>query len=196
MDRYLLCEHPEAAQRLRAELAAVLAGRAPTLDDLPRLPFAWMVMRESLRLYPPLGLQARSPIVDDDVRRHRIPTGPLVFLSAYTCHRHPDFWDSPKEFDPGLTEERSAGRPAHAWMPFTLGPRECSRDRLALMEVGLVIAAIAQRYRLMLVPGARIENEMLPALEPEYGLPMTAEHSRHGHFDPFKRASETAGAAG
>ena len=173
---YLLSEHPEAAQQLRAELAAVLAGRAPTLDDLPRLPFAWMVMHESLRLYPPLGLQARSPIVDDDVRGHRIPTGSLVFLSAYTCHRHPDFWDSPKEFDPGrFTEERSAGRPAHAWMPFTLGPRECLGIDFALMEVHLVIAAIAQRYRLMLVPGARIENEMLLALEPKYGLPMTAE---------------------
>ena len=147
-------------------------------------------MHESLRLYPPLGLQARSPIVDDDVRGHRIPTGSLVFLSAYTCHRHPDFWDSPKEFDPGrFTEERSAGRPAHAWMPFTLGSRECLGIDFALMEVHLVIAAIAQRYRLMLVPGARIENEMLLALEPKYGLPMTAEQLSASPFRPLRESS-------
>jgi cytochrome P450 len=173
---YLLSEHPDAAERLRAELAGVLAGRAPALDDLPRLPFTSMVMHESLRLYPPLGLQARSPIVDDEIRGHRIPAGALAFLSAYVSHRHPDFWERPEEFDPDrFSEARSAGRPEHAWLPFTLGPRECLGIHFALIEVHLVIAAIAQRYRLALIPGARVETEMYLALEPRYGLPMTAE---------------------
>lgn len=173
---YLLSEHPDVAERLRAELADVLAGRAPTLDDLPRLPFTSMVMHEVLRLYPPLGLQARSPIVDDEIRGYRIPAGGFAFLSAYVTHRHPDYWERPEEFDPErFSEERAAARPAHAWLPFTLGPRECLGIHFALMEVHLVIAAIARRYRLTLVPEARIETEMYLALEPRYGLPMTAE---------------------
>ena len=173
---YLLSGHPEAAAQLRSELAAVLGGRAPALDDLPRLPYTLMVVHESLRLYPPLGLQARSPVVDDQIRGYRIPAGALAFLSAYVSHRHPDFWERPEEFDPErFTEERSAGRPEHAWLPFTLGPRECLGIHFALMEVQLVVATIAQRYRLVLVPGARVETEMYLALEPRYGLPMTVE---------------------
>jgi cytochrome P450 len=89
-------------------------------------------------------------------------------------HRHPAFWEDPEVFDPErFAPERAASRPHYAYFPFGGGPRLCIGSNFALMEMQLILATIAQRYKLRLVPGRPVEPEALLSLRPRYGLPMT-----------------------
>src|SRR5205823_677849 len=166
---YLLGQHPAAARRLQAEVDAVLDGRPPTLADVPRLTYTLMVFQEALRLYPPGWIISRTPRQDDTIGGYHIPTGSTVVISQYVLHRHPDYWDRPLRFDP----ERFADRGAPAYFPFAAGPRVCIGNNFALLEARLVIATVAQRYRLELVPGHPVEPEPLVTLRPRHGLLMT-----------------------
>ena len=171
---YLLSRHPEIARRVRIELAEVLGGRTPTVEDLPNLSYTRTVIDESMRLYPPAWIIARAPIADDEIRGYRIPAGSSIFISSYLTHRHPDFWENPEGFDPErFTPERSAGRPRYAYFPFGGGPRQCIGNGFALQEAQLILATVAQRYRLDLVPGHRVAMLPLITLRPRYGMRMT-----------------------
>jgi cytochrome P450 len=110
---YLLATHPEVAARVRGELAAVLQGRAPTVQDLPYLRYTRMVIQETLRLYPPAWILSRAPIADDVIGGYPIPAGTTVLLSPYVTHRHPRWWAHPDLFDPErFAPERVTDRPA------------------------------------------------------------------------------------
>jgi cytochrome P450 len=103
-----------------------------------------------------------------------------MFVSAYCTHRHPAFWEEPEAFDPErFTPERSAGRPRFAYIPFGGGPRQCIGNTFAMMEAQLVLATVAQRYCLRLVPGHPVEPQVLLTLRPRYGLPMTLHPRLH-----------------
>jgi cytochrome P450 len=170
---YLLSTHPEVARRHQAELAAVLGGRPPEFADLANLPYNRMIVDEALRLYPPAWVLARTPLVDDVVGDYRIPKGVSVYLSPFITHRHPDFWENPEGFDPErFTPERSAGRPRYAYFPFGGGPRMCIGNNFALMEAQLILATIAQRYRLDLAAGYRPVFQPLITLRVRDGMPM------------------------
>lgn len=170
---YLLSVHPEIARRHLAELEAVLRGRPPTVDDLPNLPYNRMVIEESMRLYPPAWVVARIPLKDDVIGGYRIPAGSGIFLSSYVTHRHPEFWENPEGFDPErFTPERSAGRPRFAYFPFGGGPRLCIGNNFAMLEAQLLLATIAQRYRLNLVPGHPVATLPLITLRARHGMKM------------------------
>jgi cytochrome P450 len=182
---YLLAKHPEAERRLRAELDEVLgsngARRAPTIADLPRLPYARMVVDETMRLYPPVWITNRVALADDAILNYRIPKGAFVALSPYVLHRHPDLWERPEgerpeEFDPErFSPERSAARPRYAYFPFGGGPRQCIGKAMALVEAQLVLATVAQRCRLRLSSDRPVELQALATLRPRGGLPMVPE---------------------
>jgi cytochrome P450 len=105
-----------------------------------------------------------------------IPRGALVILSPYVMHRDPRFWPEPERFDPGrFTPEAKAGRPQFAYFPFGGGPRRCIGEGFAWMEGVLVIATLAQRWRLRLAPGQRVEPRPLVTLRPRRGVLMTPE---------------------
>src|SRR5437762_11048654 len=91
----LLSRYPAALRELRAELSSVLGGRAPTLEDLPKLRFNRMVVEESMRLYPPAWIIARSASGPDEIGGYEIPAGSIVFVSPWIVHRHPQLWDDP-----------------------------------------------------------------------------------------------------
>jgi cytochrome P450 len=171
---YLLSGRPDVERRLHEELATVLGGRPPRAEDLPRLPYTRMVVEESMRLYPPawaLARQSREPV---EVGGYSLPAGATFVLSPYVTHRHPLLWPDPERFDPErFTPERSEGRPTFAYFPFGGGPRHCIGNGFALMEAQLLLATIAQRHSLRLVPGHRVEPEPLVTLRPRGGLPMT-----------------------
>ncbi|GAC1375253.1 MAG: cytochrome P450 [Ktedonobacteraceae bacterium] len=168
---YLLAQNPQAEERLHAELDQVLAGRAPTVEDLPKLPYARMVFEETMRLYPPVWIIMRKALKDDEIGGHHIPAKSYILWSTYALHRHPDFWERPAEFDPErFTPERVASRPRHAYVPFSHGPRVCIGNSFAMTEAHLIIAAIAQRYRLAIVPDQKIEPEPLMTLRPRNGI--------------------------
>lgn len=175
---YLLAEHPAAERKLHAELAAVLGGRAPTVDDLPNLPYTRMVLEESLRLYPPAWTFSRASIEDDEIGGYHIPKKSMVLVSPYTMHRHPAFWERPEEFDPErFTPERSANRPRFTYFPFGGGPRQCIGNLFALTEAQLILATVAQRYRLRVVPGHPVEPEPLITLRLKQELLVTLERA-------------------
>ena len=171
---YLLAQHQECEQRLYAEVDAVLGGRLPTVEDLPNLPYCHMVLEEALRLYPPAWSFSRNALADDELGGYHISAGSTVLLCPYTTHRHPAFWEQPEVFDPlRFTPERVAARPHYAYFPFGGGPRLCIGSAFAMMEAQLILATVAQRYRLCLGTDVRVEPEPLITLRPRGGLPMT-----------------------
>jgi len=172
---YLLSTHVAVARRLRAEVDESLRGRIPTAADLPNLTYTRMVIEETLRLYPPAWITNRRAIEDDIVCGYRIPAGATVSISPYVTQRDPTLWENPEGFDPDrFAPERSSGRPHYAYFPFGGGPRQCIGKGFALMESTLVLALVAQRYDLHLVPGRRVETEAMATLRPRYGMWMTA----------------------
>jgi cytochrome P450 len=171
---YLLSRYPLVAARVEAELAEVLGGRTPELQDLPRLKYLSLVLKETLRLYPPFWMLTRTPLADDVLSGHRVPAGSILMFSAYVTQRRPDFWPNPEAFDPErFLPERSEGRPQFAYFPFGGGPRLCIGARLAEMQSLLVLAAVLQRYDLHAVPGRRVEPAAMLSLRPQGGLWMT-----------------------
>ncbi len=171
---YLLSKYPDAARKLRSELKGVLGGRTPTVEDLPKLQFTEQVIKESMRLYPPAWIISRCAIDDDEVGGYRIPGGSFMFLSPYMTHRHPAFWDNPEGFDPDRFEPgRLDSRPPFAYFPFGGGPRQCIGNGFAIMELQLVVATMAQRVRLDLMPGLRIELAPVITLRPQGQMLMT-----------------------
>jgi cytochrome P450 len=173
---YLLSQNPDAERRLHEELDIVLAGRPPAGSDLPALPYTRMVIDEAMRLYPPAWITSREALGDDEICGYHIPAGAFVTISPYAMHRHPAYWDEPTRFLPERFEaERVKARPHYAYFPFGGGPRLCIGKGLALMETALILAAVAQQYRLRLAPGHRVEPETLLTLRPKGGMPMIAE---------------------
>jgi cytochrome P450 len=173
---YLLSQNPGAQRRLEQELDTVLHGRPPEYSDLARLPYTRMVVDESMRLYPPAWGFSRQALADDTLGGFRLPRGWLAFVVPYVLHRLPTYWTDPDTFDPErFSAERSADRPKFVYLPFGAGPRQCIGNQFALIEANLSVATLAQRYRLKLVPGHRVEPWPLITLRPRYGMPMTIE---------------------
>jgi cytochrome P450 len=171
---YLLSQNPEAENKLHDEIAGVLGERAPNGLDLPRLPYTRMVIEESMRLYPPAWAISRNTIGDDEIGGYRVPRKTSIIISSFVTHRHPAFWEAPERFDPErFSPERSAGRPNFAYLPFGGGPRICIGNGFAMTEAQLVVATVAQRYRLRLVPGHPVELHPLITLRPRHGMRMT-----------------------
>jgi cytochrome P450 len=173
---YLLAHHPETMERLHDEVAAVLGGRAPAYEDLFRLPFAERVLRESMRLYPPIWALERRAVQDDELGGHLIPAGSTVVVSPWVTHRHPAFWDHPDRFDPDrFTEERSKGRPPLAYFPFGAGPRFCVGAHFGMAEALLVIALVASHWKLRLAPGHAVTPQPGITLRARDGVWVTLE---------------------
>lgn len=173
---FLLSTHPDVEARLHAELGAVLAGRSPTTDDLPNLPYTRMVVEETMRLYPPVWSILRRAVGADQIGPYVVPAGTSIFISPYAMHRHPAFWEHPDAFDPErFTSEHSSGRPHFAYVPFGGGPRQCIGNSFALTEAQLILATVAQRYRLRVLPGHQVKPHPLITLRVRGGLPVWLE---------------------
>jgi cytochrome P450 len=173
---YLLSQNPRARQRLEDELDVVLGGRPPEYPDLANLPYVRMVIDEAMRLYPPAWGFSRQALADDRLGGFQLPRGWLAFVIPYVLHRLPAFWTDPEAFDPErFSPERSADRPKFAYIPFGAGPRQCIGNQFALIETQLIVATLAQAYRLQLVPHHRADPWPLITLRPRYGMPMIIE---------------------
>lgn len=171
---YLLATHPEAEEKLHAELATVLGARAPTVDDLTRLPYTRMVFEEAMRLYPPVWVFPREALEDDELDSYHVPAGSLMLLCPYITHRHPDLWEQPDEFTPEhFSQEHEAARPPYVYYPFGAGPRTCLGIHFAMLEGQLILAMVAQRYRLRSIPGFAPKPAARITLRPTRGMPMT-----------------------
>lgn len=144
---YLLSQHPEIAARLRAELADVLNGRVPKVEDVERLTYTRMVLAESMRLYPPAWALGRESTGPCSIAGYAIPAEAVILLSQWVTHRDARWWPDPQRFDPDrFSPENRAARPRWSYFPFGGGSRQCIGESFAWMEAILVIATLAQRW--------------------------------------------------
>ena len=170
---YLLSQHPEVEARLHEEVDRVLAGRQPKLDDLPALTYTEQVIKESMRLYPPAWSFGRQAIEDVELGGYTLPRGSVLIVVPYVIHRDPRWFRDPLRFDPQRwSAEQEASIPKHAYLPFGGGPRICIGNSFAMMEAKIILASVAQRYRLRLDPQQEVEPEPLVTLRPKYGMRM------------------------
>ena len=171
---YLLSLNPTVERQMQAELVKVLGGRQPTFDDLPNLSYTKMVVLETLRLYPPFWVIGREAIEDDEVGGFHIPAKSMLLFNIYGVLHNPNYWDNPEGFDPErFMPERSKNRPGAAYIPFSIGPRACLGYNLSIMQIQLVLATVAQAYRLEVVPGHQVEPAAMVSLLPRNGILMT-----------------------
>jgi cytochrome P450 len=176
---YLLAQHPEAEARLHDELDRVLGARMPNFADLAELRWTRMIIEEAMRLYPPVHTTARTAIGEDRIGGVRVPPGALVTISPYVTHRNPNLWPEPERFDPERFRPPAvAQRHRFAYLPFGGGPRICIGNSFALAEAQVIVAAIAQRYRVRLAPGHRVQPIGLLTLRPKDGIWVTLETRR------------------
>ncbi|MFP2924124.1 cytochrome P450, partial [Pyxidicoccus sp. 3LG] len=174
----LLSRNPEVRRNLEAELARELAGRRPTVEDLPKLALTRRVVDESLRLYPPAWIFSRAAIQEDTVSGFRIPRGSYVLVVPWVTHRHPRLWADPEKFDPDrFLPERERERPRFTYFPFGGGPRQCIGNQFAQMELVLVLATLLQRVRLDLAPGHEFHPAPAITLRPRPGVWVTASRA-------------------
>lgn len=177
---YLLARNPGASAALLDELDAVLGGRVPTAEDIPKLAYARMVLAESLRLYPPAYLMDRLTTAAWDVGDYVIPPKKYVFLSPYTMHRNPEYFPEPERFLPERwTPDRIAERPKFSYFPFGGGPRICIGEQFAWTEMILVLATVAQRWELGLAKDQSVGTQPLITLRPKDGIRMIPRRLRN-----------------
>ena len=174
---YLLSQHPVVETRLHEELDGMLGSRPPALADLPHLPYTMQIIKESMRLYPPAWVvNVRRAAADTTLGPYAVKRGDQLWLSPFVMHRRPAYFPDPERFDPDRwTAERERALPKFAYMPFGGGPRVCIGNGFALMEAHLIVAAVAQRYRLHLRPDHPIDLNAQITLSNHGGMPMTAE---------------------
>jgi cytochrome P450 len=175
---YLLSENPDIEARLHAEVDRVLQGRLPSLADIPALPLVERVVTEAMRLYPPAWIIGRRALAPYALGPFTVPARSIVVMSPYIVQRDARHYPQPDRFDPDRwTPEFKARLPKFAYFPFGGGPRGCIGESFAWMELMLVVAAVAQRWSLKLVPGHPVVPQPVITLRTKHGMKMTA-HSR------------------
>ena len=171
---YLLSQNPRCWAKLHDEMRSVLGGRLPTFHDLPELKYTESVLAESMRLYPPAWAIGRSAIAEHEFGGYRVPVGSIVLLSPYVLHRDERFWENAGEFRPDRWESisvKEAGQ-RNIYIPFGGGIRRCIGESFAWTEGILLIATLAQKWKLELDPGQRIDVKPQITLRPKYGMKM------------------------
>ncbi len=173
---YLLSQNQEVETRLHQEIDEVLDGRLPTAEDVPRLRYTEMVFAEAMRLYPPAWVIGRMALEPHAIDGHEVPERSIVLMSQFVTHHDARWYPEPYRFDPERwrPEEREQ-RPRFAYYPFGGGPRLCIGESFAWMEGALVLATIAQKWRLRLVPSHPLALKPLVTLRPRHGMKMIVE---------------------
>lgn len=171
---YLLSQHPDIEAKLHHELDSVLGDRLPTVEDLARLPYTEMVLAESMRVYPPVWFLGRRALQPHEVGGFTIPKGSFIVLSQWVTHHDSRYYPDPDTFDPERwTPEARASRPKFAFFPFGGGVRGCIGESFGWTEGRLVLAVLAQRWKMRLTPGHPFAIQAVSTLRPKHGMRMT-----------------------
>ncbi|WP_370200791.1 cytochrome P450 [Roseibium sp.] len=176
---FLLSQCDKSRAKLQAELDTVLAGRSPTFQDVPNLPYTKAVIEETLRLYPPVPILAREAMADTSIGGKSVPKGSLVMVVPWLMHRNPVLWSKPDVFDPGRCLTPKSKKPNNSgYVPFSIGPRICAGLQFGMTEAILSLAILAQDFELKLKDGTDVQPVARLTLRPGENLPMTL-HPRH-----------------
>jgi cytochrome P450 len=168
----LVASHPDVAQRIHAEIDAVLQGATPTPATLQQLPWLQASLKEAMRLYPPAAvLMTRRAIKDVKVGPWTLPKGQLIAFTPYVIQRDPRWFESPDAFKPERFLPGAPDIPRGAWMPFGTGPRVCIAQHFAMLEMGLIGAMLMQRFSLAWPEGAAWpEGDLAVTLRPAQAI--------------------------
>jgi cytochrome P450 len=176
-----LAQHPEIEARMHAEIDQVLSGRTPTMDDFPKLKYTEMIFAESMRVRPPVWIIGRRAIDEYEVGGYTLPARSICLMSQYIVHNDARWHVDPERFDPERwTPERRDARPKFSYFPFGGGPRQCIGESFAWTEGALILATLAQRWRLAPASRQPVAMQPLITLRPRGGLPMTLRARRVG----------------
>jgi cytochrome P450 len=168
---YLLAQNPEVEKNFHAELAGVLAGRLPTMEDLSRLHYTEMIAKESMRLYPPAYALGREALTECEIGGFKVPAGAQVFMFQWATQRDARFFVEPEKFYPERwTQDFSNSLPKYAYFPFGGGPRACIGNYFAMMEIVLLLATIGQQFRFSLLPEHPVRLMPAMSLRPADGI--------------------------
>jgi cytochrome P450 len=167
---YLLAHSSNWQDRLREEVTARLGGRAAGPDDLKAMPLVEQVLEESMRLYPPVGLLARTALHADELCGRAVKPDDIVFLPIWALHRHELWWDRPGAFDPGRFAPQTRKQlNKYQYLPFGAGPRVCVGADFAMMQAAIILASLVQSFRFL--PGAPSPRPvMMMTVRPEPGI--------------------------
>lgn len=171
---YLLSQNPECEARLHREIDSVLDGRAPQMSDLPQLRYTEMVFAEAMRLYPPAWAVGRMSKAPFELGGIQIAAKSICIMSPYVMQRDARWFPDPARFDPERwTPEARDSRPKFSYFPFGGGARVCIGERFAWMEGALLLATLAQKWKLRLAEGQRVAPLPLITLRTKYGMRMS-----------------------
>lgn len=173
---YLLARHADVEARLHEEIDRELEGRLPAADDFARLKYTEMVLAEAMRMYPPAWTMGRQALKDYPIDNFTVPAGSIILMSPWVMQHDERYYPDPFTFDPERwTPARREARPKFSYFPFGGGPRVCIGEGFAWMEGVLLIATIAQRWRMRLAEGEKVEPRPMITLRPRRGIRMTIE---------------------
>ncbi len=167
---FLLSQHPEIAADLLDELDGVLQGKAPSIEHLQQLPLLERVIKESMRILPPVPWNARVTSKPTSLEGYELPTGTEVWVSIYHTHRNADIYPEPRKFNPQRWETLQVDN--FAYNPFSAGSRKCIGAGFAMMEIKIVLAMLLQKFRFQCLPQQKINRSALIVLAAGGGLPM------------------------
>lgn len=170
---YCLARHPEIDAQLAKEVGGAVSGFVPEREELEKLPYTRQVIDESLRLFPPVAFMGRETIEEDRLGGFHIPKDSIIVLCPYATHRRRDLWPDSEIFDPGRFEaakRESIAVGAH--VPFAMGPRGCIGQHFAMMELQIMLAAVAKRFRLELADPSPVRPLPLVSLRPSRSVRM------------------------
>jgi cytochrome P450 len=176
---YMLSQYPNVERKLHDEIELVLGNRIPTADDIPKLQYTEMVLRESMRIYPPVWTMGRRVENDYTVGEYTIPAGSSILMCQYVMHHDPRYYEKPEEFNPDRwTDDFKTRLPRFSYFPFGGGIRGCIGESFAWMEGVLIIATIAQEWSMHLVSSQRIKLDPAITLRSKYGMKMKLSQRR------------------
>jgi cytochrome P450 len=178
---YLLSQNNDADEKLRVELSNVLTGRSPIIDDIPRLRYTEAVLAESMRLFPPAWAIGRLSVADHRFDRYDIAKGSLVLASPFVTHRDPRFWNEPEKFIPERWRQTSVKELGQQfrYFPFGGGIRRCIGESFAWTEGILLLATLARKWKLQVIPGQKIGLQPMITLRPKFGMKMKVSVRSH-----------------
>jgi len=170
----LIGRAPDVERQLLAELQQVLGDAPPSMDSVHKLPYAMNVVKETLRLYPPVWSLGRKVMEDEVVDGWWFKKDAVVLMSPWALHRMPEYWSDPLGFDPDRWNIEDPRRQHGSYLPFSMGQRKCIGDTFAMVEAQLILATIVKRVHLSLVPGQVFEPEPVITLRPQGGVHVVA----------------------
>ena len=165
---FLLAQHPQILSDLTDELTGVLRGAFPTFEHLKQMPLLEGVVKESLRLFPPVLWGTRYSVAPLALGPYWLNAGSKVIYSSHVTHRLPELYDDPYRFHPRRWERLKPS--PYEYFPFNAGPRRCLGAEFAMMELMITLAILLQRFRFTLLPNQRIDRIGLTGSVPKYGI--------------------------